>query len=440
MQKARRGKTRTASKKTKTVQKEEHSVFDLYLHGLASIIGLGILVLPIFVALIYGSALSVYIVIAAGFIALLIATLVYDISLTHNHDPYNFLKATSDREYSFIFGFLLLVSFIITITAAGIASVGELSNFFGLNVYASIAIIDAVFLVMWVLFFLNYTKRTMNFVGALKILFIILLVIIGSVAVYKNGFSTSSASVSFPSYVFFPFALAMLLFLWMYGGFESVSIAYKGRDRSKVARALIYVLFSAIIMFAIVQLLVFGTSSALSLQNIQLNPVSVFTANVLTSSLAPLIQEAIVGLSIIVILTMAFAVINASNHTLENMAKDNLMPRFLLGDQNLKLLITAAVPMVLITIFANVVTVVPGALFIYIPIIILSALAFAAAFVFFAVGYAYHYAKNKDYARAAFGLFVGLLLIALIVFSPAAFLVGLVIILVVSLIGYALLK
>jgi amino acid transporter len=440
MQKARRGKTRIINKKPKAVRKEEHSVFDLYLHGLAGIIGLGVLVLPIFVALVYGGALSTYIVIAAGFIALLIATLVYDISLTHNHDPYNFLKATSDREYSFIFGFLLLVSFIITITAAGIASVGELSNFFGLNVYISIAIIDVVFLVMWILFFLNYTKRTMNFIGALKILFIILLVVIGSVAVYKNGFNASNTSISFPSYTIFPFALAMLLFLWMYGGFESVSIAYKGRDRSKVARALIYVLFSAIVMFAIVQLLVFGASSTLSLQNIQLNPASVFTANVLTSSLIPIIQDIVVGLSIVVILTMAFAVINASNHTLENMAKDNLMPRFLLNDQNLKLLITAAVPMALITIFANIVTIVPGALFVYIPIIILSALAFAAAFVFFAVGYAYHYIRKKDYARTVFGLFVGLLLIALIVFSPAAFLVGLVIILVVSLIGYALLK
>ena len=44
--------------------------------------------------------------------------LIYDISITHNHDPYNFLKNTVTKEYSFIFAFLLLVSFIITITAA----------------------------------------------------------------------------------------------------------------------------------------------------------------------------------------------------------------------------------------------------------------------------------------------------------------------------------
>ncbi len=418
----------------------EHSVSDLYLHGLAGIIGLGVLVLPIFIALVYGGAFSVYLVIAAGFVALLIAMLIYDISLTHSHDPYNFLKATSDREYSFIFGFLMLVSFIITITAAGIASVGELNEFFGLNVYLSIAVIDAAFLVMWVLFAYNHTKKTMNFAGALKIFFVLLLIAVGIIAVVTKGFQTSTTSVSFPSYVFFPFALAVLLFLWMFGGFEGISIAYKGPDRTKVARTLVYVLFSAIVIFAVIQLLVYGTSSSLSLQNIELNPVSVFTTNVLTSSFGGLIQEIVVALSIVVILTMAFAVINASNHTIGDMARDGLMPRFLAGDQNLKLLITAAVPIALITIFANIVTLVPGALFIYIPIIILSALSFAAAFAFFAIGYAYHYVKRRDYARTAFGIFVGVLLISLIIFSPAAFLIGLAIILVLSLIGYALLR
>ena len=96
--------------------------------------------------------------------------------------------------------------------------------------------------------------------------------------------------------------------------------------------------------------------------------------------------------------------------------------------------------MVLITVFANIITLVPGALFIYIPIIVLSALSFAAAFAFFAIGYGYHYAKQKDRARAAFGILVGLLLIALILLSPAAFLIGLIIILAVSLVGYLLLK
>ena len=226
----------------------------------------------------------------------------------------------------------------------------------------------------------------------------------------------------------------------MEGGFEGIAIAYKGRDRTKVARTLIYVLFSAIVIFAAIQLLVYGTSSSLSLSSIQLNPVSVFTTNILTSSFGGLIQEIVVALSIVVILTMAFAVINASNHTIEDMARDKLMPKFLVGDQNLKLLITAAVPIALITIFANIITLVPGALFVYIPIIILSALSFAAAFAFFAIGYAYHYVKRKDYARTAFGVFIAVLLLSLIVFSPAAFLVGLAIILVVSLIGYALLR
>ncbi|EFD92629.1 MAG: hypothetical protein BJBARM5_0633 [Candidatus Parvarchaeum acidophilus ARMAN-5] len=116
------------SKKTvKTHVKKEkvHSFIELYLHGLAGVIGLGILVIPLFIALVYGGIFSIYLVIGAGFLALLIGMLIYDISITHNHDPYNFLKNTIKKEYSFIFAFLLLISFIITITAAGIASVGD---------------------------------------------------------------------------------------------------------------------------------------------------------------------------------------------------------------------------------------------------------------------------------------------------------------------------
>lgn len=439
MQKSARGRAVRSAAHARTGG-PEHSVSELYLHGLAGIVGLGILIIPIFVALVYGGPLSVYMVVAAGFVALLIGLLIYDISLTHSHDPYNFLKATSDREYSFIFGFLLLVSFIITITAAGIASVGELSQFFGLNIYASIAVVDIVFLFMWVLFFFNHTKRTINFSGALKIFFVLLLVVIGVIAVLSNGTNATSTSISFPSYSFAPFALAILVFLWMFGGFEGISIAYRGRDRSKVARVLIYVLFSAIVIFAIIQLLVYLSGGTLSLATIQLNPVSVFTANVLSSGFGSLIENIIVGLSIIVILTMAFTVINAANHTMGDMSRDGLLPRFLQNDQNMKLLISAAVPIALITIFSNILTVVPGALFIYIPIIILSALSFAAAFAFFAIGYGYHYIKKKDHARATFGILMGLFLIALILLSPAAFLVGLLIIVLAALVGYVLLK
>ncbi len=432
----RSSRRRTASKKSH----KEHSSSELFLHGLAGVIGLGILILPIFVSLVYGGVFSIYLVILSGFIALMIGMLIYDVSLTHSHDPYNFLKATSDKEYSFIFGFLLLVAFIITITAAGIASVGEMSLFFGLSVYVAVAVVDAIFLIMWVLFFYNKTRRTLNFVGALKIFFILLLIVVGTVAVSTHGAASSNQSLTFPSYAFAPFSLAIILFLWMFGGFEGAAIVYKGADREKVAKTLIYVIVSAIVLFSIVQLLVYENSSGLSLQAIELNPVSVFTTNVLSSSLSVPIQDVLVGFSILVILTMAFAVINASNRTLDSMAKDGLMPKFLHNDENMKLLITAAVPMALITIFSSIITIVPGALFVYIPIIILSALSFAAAFAFFAIGYAYHYNKSKDYKRVFFGLFVGILLIGLILLVPAAFIIGLVVILIVSMIGYILLR
>ena len=81
------------------VKKEkEHSVAELYLHGLAGVIGLGVLVIPFFLALLYGGPFSIYLAMAAGFIALFLGILIYDISLTHNHDPYNFLKAQMQSQ------------------------------------------------------------------------------------------------------------------------------------------------------------------------------------------------------------------------------------------------------------------------------------------------------------------------------------------------------
>lgn len=429
------------SRKTarKNVKRKEHSVSELYLHGLAGVIGLGVLVIPVFISLVYGGPFSIYLVIAAGFIALLLAMLIYDISLTHNHDPYTFLKNSISKEYSFIFGFLLLISFLITITAAGIASVGELTQFFGMNLYMSIAVVDILFVIMWIVMFYKKTRASLNFAGALKILFVLLLIVIGVIALSAHGVRLTQTSFSFPSYVIAPFSFALLLFLWMYGGFEGASIVYRGENREKVAKAVILVIFTAIVIYSLVQLFVYETSSGISLTSLQLSSISVFTANVISTGFSLATQELVVGISIIVILSAAFAVINASNHTLSDMAKDGLMPKFLVKDDNLKLLVSVAVPIVLITIFSSIVVLGPG-VFIYIPIIIISALAFAAAFTFFAFGYMHYYTRKKDNARILFGLFVGLLLLALIILTPAEFLIGLVIILVVSLIGYSLLK
>ena len=77
--------------KTNTKTATEHSTFELYLHGLGAIIGLGILVLPFLVIALYG-AVSIYLLIAAGFIALLIGMLIYDISLKYKAEPYSFLR------------------------------------------------------------------------------------------------------------------------------------------------------------------------------------------------------------------------------------------------------------------------------------------------------------------------------------------------------------
>lgn len=456
MQKSRRtvAKSRKTTKKNvskaskfSTKKREKvHSFFELYFHGLAGVIGLGILVIPLFVALVYGGVFSIYMVIGAGFIALLIGMLIYDISITHNHDPYNFLKNVVKKEYSFIFVFLLLVSFIITITAAGIASVGELSLFFGLSPFTSIAIIDLLFIIMWIMIFYNRIRRTLNFAGAFKIFFVILLIVLGAIALLSSK-TTPVAGVQM-SYVF-PisaplFLFGLLLMLWIYGGFEGASIVYKGEKRTDVAKALIAIILTAIILFAIIQTFVFSSENSQIVGKL-ISPIlsstptaNIFTANILSAPFGLGVEYVIVGISIIVILLTAFALINASNRTLDDVSKDGLMPSFLQKDENLKLLITAAVPIVLITIFAPVI--VNSGVFSYLSLIIISALSFAASFAFFSFGYGYFYSKKKDYARASFGFFVFLLLLALIVTSPIAFLIGLIIILIVAFIGYALIR
>ena len=425
---------------------KEHSFFELYLHGLAGVIGLGILVIPLFVALVYGGIFSIYLVIGAGFLALMIGMLIYDISITHNHDPYNFLKKTVKKEYSFIFAFLLLISFIITITAAGIASIGELSLFFGLSSFTAIAVVDVVFVIMWILIFYNKIRRTLNFAGALKIFFVVLLIILGIIALFSNRVAApGGAQISYVLPVSAPlFLFGLLILLWMYGGFEGASIVYKGEKRADVAKALMAIIITAIILFGLIQTFVFTSENSAAVGKLiypillSVPTANIFTANVISAPFGIGVQDVIVALSIIVILLTAFALINASNRTLDDMSREGLMPSFLQRDENLKLLITAAVPIVLITIFAPII--VSSGVFSYLSLIIISALSFAAAFAFFAFGYGYVYAKKKNYARALFGFFVFALLLALILFSPMPFLIGLIIILIVAVIGYALIK
>ena len=344
-----------------------------------------------------------------------------------------------------IFAFLLLISFIITITAAGIASVGELSLFFGFSQYTSIAVIDIIFVIMWILMFYNKTRRTLNFAGALKIFFILLLITLGAIAFFSNKASSSGVQMSYVLPVSAPlFLFGLLILLWMYGGFEGASIVYKGETRKDVAKALLAIIITAIILFSLVQAFVFASESSSSVGKLiypilsSIPTANIFTANILSAPFGLGVENVIVGLSIIIILMTAFALINASNRMLDNVSKDGLMPSFLQKDENLKLLITAAVPVVLITIFAPVI--VDSGVFSYLSLVIISALAFAAAFAFFTFGYGFFYSNKKDHSRAMFGFFVFIVLLALIAFAPLSFLVGLAIILVAALAGYALIK
>lgn len=436
-------KSRKSARRSHNVE-VDHTVGELFLHGLSSVVGLGILIIPLFLVIIYG-VLSVYIAAAAGFIALWIALLIYDVSITHSHDPYNFLKATSGREYAFIFGFLLLISLIITTTVAGVASVGELSLFFNINVYSAIGIVDVVFVIIWAVMFYGKIRKAMNFSGMLKIAFLILLIIVGSVIIGMHGVnvlpsalttlytSISSTALSSSSLI----VLAILLMLWAYGGFESVSIVYKGEDRTKVAKSIMYVIATAIILFTIVQVLVYANSGNWSLSA---SPVLAFTANILSAGAGGITADVVVGLSIVVILLVAMSVIKVSNETIEKMSLDNIMPRGLAGNENLKLLISAAIPIVILTVFSPFIVSATSAPFIYLIVIGLSVLPFVAAFLFFAAGYSYHYAKQRDNRRVVLGFLLVLLLLSIIFLVPFAFLVGLAIIMIITIVGYAIIR
>ena len=204
------------------------------------------------------------------------------------------------------------------------------------------------------------------------------------------------------------------------------------------------IIITAIVLFGLVQTFVYAAENSAAVGKLiypilsSVPTANIFTANIISAPFGVGVEYIMVALSIIVMLLTAFALINASNRTLDNISKDGLMPSFLQRDENLKLLITAAVPIILITIFAPVI--VNSGVFSYLSLIIISALAFAAAFVFFAFGYGYVYSKKKDYSRALFGFFVFAVLLAMIAFSPIPFLIGLTIILIVAFIGYALIK
>ncbi|EFD92630.1 MAG: hypothetical protein BJBARM5_0634 [Candidatus Parvarchaeum acidophilus ARMAN-5] len=230
----------------------------------------------------------------------------------------------------------------------------------------------------------------------------------------------------------------------MYGGFEGASIVYKGEKRKDVAKALVAIVITAIILLPLIQTVICTSENSASVGNL-IYPIimgvptaNIFTANILAAPFGIGVEDVIVGLSIIIILLTAFALINASNRTLDDMSKDKLMPAFLQKDENMKLFITAAVPLVLITIFSPII--VDSGIFSYLSLVIISALSFAAAFAFFSFGYGYVYTRKKNYSRALFGFFVFAILLALIVTSPIAFLIGLILILIVAFIAYALIR
>ncbi|MEM3190900.1 MAG: amino acid permease [Candidatus Parvarchaeota archaeon] len=418
----------------------EHSVPELYLHGLAAMIGLGILVLPVIAVLLF-SSLSIYLVVAAGFIALMLGALIYDVSLSHNKDPYTFLKHTVGKEYSFIFGFLFLISLLVTTIAAGIASVDILASM-GVNLLLSVFIVDILFAIMWITLYYRKERRALNFIGILKILFLVLLVAIAVAAVSATGVKVSTVQ-SFSSYLpaasMSTIVLILVLFIWMYGGFESIATVYKGEDKSKVARALIYSIASLILVFGLIQVLVY-------LVGVHIPIISGIPniASLLTSGLSAIIFTSsglgyyiMTGLAFIVILTIAFAVMNAGNKVLNDMSLDGIVPSYIAKSENYKLILTAALPMVLITILGATSFTSP---LLFIGIIALSAISLIAAFFFLSLGYASHYSKSRDYVRVIYGIIIAAILLFFIIFVPPAVLIGLFVILAVALIGYLLIR
>ena len=214
---------------------------------------------------------------------------------------------------------------------------------------------------------------------------------------------------------------------------------YKGEDKSKVARALIYSIASLILVFGLIQVLVYLLGPFIPVIGTIPNIASLLTSNIssILFTSTGVGYYIITGLAFIVILTIAFAVMNAGNKVLHDMSLDGIVPSYVAKSENYKLILTAALPMVLITVLAVSSLTSP---LLYIGVIALSAISLIAAFFFLSLGYASHYSRSKDYMRVIYGIIMAAILLFFIIFVPPAVLIGLFVILAVALIGYLLIR
>jgi amino acid transporter len=436
------------------VMQPSHSLGDLYWHNLAAIIGIAVIVVPTIVAYLSGIA-SIFLVLFAGIIAMMVGSILYDIEVTHHQDPYNFLKNAVNREYAFIFGFLLLIGTILAVVIASELSVLELQTFlhgfYGL--IASVVIVELFLASSWALLLREGEKGPINLFGALKLLFVIVLILVAIIAISalhkftplinattisaktsQTAITTATGGYAVAGPSGSNLALTIVILFWAFAGFETGSLVYKGEDRGSVAQALIYAVLTAIILYTILQIFVVGIVGGYA--GVPLTP------NVVSGSLGIYVTDILVLFAIVILFGSILVLSNNASEILHQLAFDNIVPASLIDRPNLKYGLALGIPMVLLLAMAfSVGPVAPNsiesAIVGLVSVIAITSMTLMTAFAFLALGFSYKYARISV-SRLFSGVFAALVLFGIIAFTSLPLIFGLLVILALSAIGYVI--
>ncbi|MEM3828813.1 MAG: amino acid permease [Conexivisphaerales archaeon] len=449
--KATRGR-KTSSRRSRvtrnvTTAKSSHSLLELYWHDLAAIIGIGVIVVPIVVSYLVG-VFSIFLVLFVGVLAMVIGTVLYDIETVEGSDPYKFLGNRVSKEYSFIFGFLLLIAYILIVILAGEIGVLELSQFFGsYGLYAGLILVELFLIAAWALLAIEREKFTLNFMGIIKLLFVLTLIVLGiwiihntGVKPFLNAFNSSTNYITFPSGVLVSLGLILLFFAFV--GFETGSFVFKGgKDkRYVVAEALMYSILTAIVLYTLLQIFAVGLGNVSTS-----NPFLGYALlpNFLGAILSPSAEIGLSVFALVVVLGSIVALSNGASKILHMFAVDGIVPASLIDNNHLKLALSLGVPIVLLPIVAIVAgplssnTAFGSEVGALIPIIVIASMSALLAFAFLTAGMAYSNV-HKSKGRLLSGIFITLLILGILAFSQIQYVIGLLVILALAAIGYVI--
>ncbi|MCW1293464.1 MAG: amino acid permease [Candidatus Rehaiarchaeum fermentans] len=435
-------------KETKNKGPASHTLLELYWHDLSAVIGIGVIVVPIIVSYLVG-VFSIFLVLFVGILALVIGTILYEVEAVEGLDPYKYLGTKVSKEYSFIFGFLLVIAYILIVILAGEVGVLELSQFFGsYGVYVGLILVELFLIATWAVLSMKREKFTLNFMGIIKLLFVIALIIAGFVAVkmigvkpFLNAINGNSNYINLPQAAFMSLGIILLFFSFV--GFETGSFAFKGPSEKRyiVAEAIMYSILTGIVVYTLIQIFAIGLGNYNSS-----NPFLGFSLfpNFIGQIISYPAEVFFSIFSIVVVLGSVVALSNASSKVLHMFALDGIVPASLADSENLKLSLSLGIPIVLLPV----VSLIAGPLssttssFIsdvgaILPIISVASMSVLLAFAFLSAGMAYAN-RNKSWGKLLSGIFITLVILGIIGFAQIQYLVGLLVIVALGAIGYVI--